>query len=240
MVSNTRLLASVLLQQETGIGIPTWLIVLIGLVLLGIIIWALARSARRPPETRTDMRTDTEMRTGTTTGEGARTYDASGSVPVTGTPSATAPPAVDEETGRTEDYSERGRVGVPSYQDPSPGTAPPPGEQVENVRPGDQDWVGGPSYQSTTPGTPTPSGVEDLTIIEGIGPRIAGILNESGVMTFSQLAEMTPGQLSRLLDEKDIRMAQTETWPEQARLAAIGDMDRLHELQSRLRGGRRM
>lgn len=238
MVSNTRLLASVLLQKEPGI--PVWLIVVIGLVLLGIIIWALSRAARRPTDTRTDMYNEAEMRGGPAADEGAQTYDTSGSIPVTsGTEAGTATPVVDEETGMTEDYSERGRIGVPSYQDPTPGTAPPPGQRVENVGPGDPDWVGAPSYQDTTPGMPPPSGVDDLTVIEGIGPRIAGILNQAGVMTFSQLAEMTPGQLTRLLDENDIRMAQTETWPEQARLAAMGEMDRLYELQARLRGGRR-
>ncbi|HZW04604.1 MAG TPA: DUF4332 domain-containing protein [Anaerolineaceae bacterium] len=232
MGSNTRLLAAVL--QQEGTGIPTWLIVLIGLVVLAIIIWAIARASRRPPETRTDMRTDTTM------GGGAETYDTPGSVPVTGSGASATAPMVDEQTGRTEDYSERGRVGVPSYQDPNPGTAPPPGERVENVHMTDENVVGVPSYQDTTPGTSTPAGVDDLTMIEGIGPRIAAILNEAGVMTFSQLAGMTPGQLNRMLDEHDLRMAQTETWPEQARLAAMGDMDRLHEMQERLRGGRRM
>ena len=79
---------------------------------------------------------------------------------------------------------------------------------------------------------------DDLEIIEGIGPKIASVLVEAGVTTFRQLAGMSREEISALLAGK-VRIAQTETWAEQAQLAADGKLDELKALQDQLNGGRR-
>ena len=80
----------------------------------------------------------------------------------------------------------------------------------------------------------------NLQKIEGIGPKIAGILNAHGIYTFADLAETTVEELQKCLDEAGprYRLASPETWPAQARLAADGKWQELDELQRKLKGGR--
>lgn len=81
---------------------------------------------------------------------------------------------------------------------------------------------------------------DDLKKIEGIGPKIAGLLNENGITTFQQLAVTPLERLDELLiGAKLRRIADPGTWPEQAQLAAAGDWDALRELQGTLKGGKR-
>ncbi|MCS6938413.1 MAG: DUF4332 domain-containing protein [Roseiflexaceae bacterium] len=79
---------------------------------------------------------------------------------------------------------------------------------------------------------------DDLERIEGIGPKIARALNAAGITTFAQLAALEPARISEILRESKIRLAFTETWPEQARLAAEGKWDELKALQAQLTAGR--
>lgn len=85
---------------------------------------------------------------------------------------------------------------------------------------------------------PTPEPPDDLKRIQGIGPKIASVLDENGISTFAALAAADPEQLQTVLDEADIRLAHPGTWPEQANLAAAGKWTELEELQSKLKGGR--
>ena len=81
---------------------------------------------------------------------------------------------------------------------------------------------------------------DDLKRIEGIGPKIAGILNENGITTFAQLADTDVSRLQQILEEAGLsRIAHPQTWPEQAQLAAAGDWEKLEHLQDSLKGGRR-
>ncbi len=80
--------------------------------------------------------------------------------------------------------------------------------------------------------------VDDLVIIEGIGPKIASVLNEAGVTSFAQLAAMDPAKISEILLAANLRLADPHSWPEQARRAANGDTAGLQALQDRLKGGR--
>lgn len=79
---------------------------------------------------------------------------------------------------------------------------------------------------------------DDLTIIEGIGPKINAILQAAGVNTFAQLAALEPPQIMAILTAGGIRLADATTWPEQAGMAARGEMERLHHYQETLKGGR--
>ena len=80
---------------------------------------------------------------------------------------------------------------------------------------------------------------DDLTAIEGIGPRVAALLNEHGIATFAQLAASGEVVLKQMLKEARLQMIDPATWPAQARLAAAGEWDALKALQSELKGGRR-
>ncbi len=80
---------------------------------------------------------------------------------------------------------------------------------------------------------------DDLTRVEGIGPKISALLQEAGILTFAQLSTANVDHLRQLLDKPRFRLADPETWPEQAKLAAAGDWDRLAALQNTFKGGRR-
>lgn len=81
---------------------------------------------------------------------------------------------------------------------------------------------------------------DDLKRIEGIGPRIAGILNAAGIMTFGELSMTTVERLREILTTAELRgsFGDPTTWPEQARLAAAGLWDELQAMQDSLKGGR--
>ncbi len=80
---------------------------------------------------------------------------------------------------------------------------------------------------------------DDLKKIEGIGPKISGLLIDKGIKTFAQLAEKDADEIQAILDEAKIRIANPATWAEQAKLAADGKWDSLEKLQDDLKGGRR-
>ena len=84
-------------------------------------------------------------------------------------------------------------------------------------------------------------GADDLEIIEGIGPKIAELFYQAGVKTFAQLAEMTPHEIQPMLDKAgpNFRMADPETWPERADLAARNRWKTLKSLQQILNAGSR-
>jgi len=41
---------------------------------------------------------------------------------------------------------------------------------------------------------------DDLTRIEGVGPKVQELLNQAGISTFAELAKRTPEQLTETLD----------------------------------------
>lgn len=81
---------------------------------------------------------------------------------------------------------------------------------------------------------------DDLKKIEGIGPKIAGLLADAGISTFRALAEADLSKLQEVLDAAGSRykMHDPSTWAQQARLAADGEWDELKELQDQLKGGK--
>ena len=85
---------------------------------------------------------------------------------------------------------------------------------------------------------PSAAPSDDLKKIEGIGPKISALLAAQGIVTFAQLAETSVERLQEILDQPNLRIADPTTWPEQARLAAMGDWQALERLQDQLKGGR--
>jgi predicted flap endonuclease-1-like 5' DNA nuclease len=84
-------------------------------------------------------------------------------------------------------------------------------------------------------------GDDDLEIVEGIGPKIAELFHASGVKTFAQLAAMTPAQIQPMLDAAgpNFRLANPETWPDQADLAVRNRWSALRAMQDGLIAGNR-
>lgn len=81
---------------------------------------------------------------------------------------------------------------------------------------------------------------DDLTIIEGIGPKVAKIFVEAGITSFATLAAKTKEELEAILDPNGpiyVAMDPT-TWPQQAQLLADGKMDEFKALTDELKGGR--
>ena len=80
---------------------------------------------------------------------------------------------------------------------------------------------------------------DDLTELEGIGPKVAKVLSEAGVTTFDALAHAKVADLQNVLNAAGMQMMNPEGWIDQAKLAAKGDVDALKKLQDELKGGRK-
>ncbi len=78
--------------------------------------------------------------------------------------------------------------------------------------------------------------VDDLRKIEGIGPKIASLLNNAGIVSFTDLGKAKQTVLKSVLAEagKRYQMHDPKTWPKQAKLAAKGNWDALNKLQEEL------
>ncbi len=78
--------------------------------------------------------------------------------------------------------------------------------------------------------------VDDLTQIEGIGPKFSRTLMAAEIKTFHQLARTTEFELRRTLREAGFKFAPgIDTWSQQAELAAREDWNRLREYQDILK-----
>ena len=79
----------------------------------------------------------------------------------------------------------------------------------------------------------------DLTVVEGIGPKINELFNNAGVKTFVQLAAATVPQMRKILDDggSRFRIANPSTWAQQAALAAENKWGELKTLQDKLSAG---
>lgn len=81
---------------------------------------------------------------------------------------------------------------------------------------------------------------DDLTKIEGIGPKVAEVLTEAGITTFAKLAESKAEDIKDILEKSggNFNAQDPTSWPEQSQLAADGKWDELKELQDKLNAGR--
>ena len=82
--------------------------------------------------------------------------------------------------------------------------------------------------------------LDDLTTVEGIGPKISELCSSIGVTTWRQLAATDVAELQSMLDAAGSRyqMHDPGSWPRQAGLLAAGSWDEFQELTDQLRGGR--
>jgi predicted flap endonuclease-1-like 5' DNA nuclease len=80
---------------------------------------------------------------------------------------------------------------------------------------------------------------DDLERIEGIGPKMAGALNQAGIRTYAQLADADESTLRAAIAAAGLSFAPSlTTWSRQARLLADGDGEGFADLVRRLVAGR--
>ncbi len=81
-----------------------------------------------------------------------------------------------------------------------------------------------------------PSHVDDLVVIEGIGPKIAELLRRHGIDSFDTLARTSVATLWSILDKGGPRfkLANPGTWPAQALYCVRGDWAGLKRYQDEL------
>jgi predicted flap endonuclease-1-like 5' DNA nuclease len=80
---------------------------------------------------------------------------------------------------------------------------------------------------------------QNLTRIEGIGPKTEAVLNDAGILNYAQLASAEVSQLAEILAAAGsrYRTMKPDTWPQQASLAAESKWDELKALKGRISGG---
>lgn len=81
---------------------------------------------------------------------------------------------------------------------------------------------------------------DDLTVVEGIGPKISELLKDAGIASWSALSATTVDKLRDLLKEAGSRFGvhKPDTWSRQAGMAARGEWKALKEWQDYLDGGK--
>lgn len=82
--------------------------------------------------------------------------------------------------------------------------------------------------------------MNDLKLVEGIGPKIEELFHNAGITTWEQLANTSVDKMKEILAEAGSRyqMHDPSTWAKQAELAAAGEWDALQQYQDELKGGR--
>lgn len=89
--------------------------------------------------------------------------------------------------------------------------------------------------------TKTPSSIsDDFTKIEGIGPKIAEVLNKKGLYTFADISSSKVNDLRDILAAEGLSQHDPSTWKKQATLAKNEKWDDLASLQEELKGGRKV
>lgn len=152
--------------------------------------------------------------------------------------------SIDESATRHADVHSQEHASEPAQEGP----IMPASESVESPQPFVAAIAPEPPGQviEAAPPMPEPANQEpnsshdNIEIIEGIGPKIAAILKEAGISTFSQLSTTSPARLLEILHASGLRVNDPTSWPDQARLAAAGDWEGLQKMQDSLKAGRRM
>ena len=103
------------------------------------------------------------------------------------------------------------------------------------------DFIGRPDEERQAEAKPEKMvEADDLTRIEGIGPKVSKTLTKAGISTFEALSSTPVEDIEKILRDAGLKMMDATTWPQQAKLAAQGDWEGLQKLQDNLSGGRKV
>ena len=82
--------------------------------------------------------------------------------------------------------------------------------------------------------------LNDLKIVEGIGPKLEELLKGAGIANLAVLAQTKAEDIQGIMDNEGgtYQLADPSTWPKQAQMAVDGKWDRLEEFQEFLKGGK--
>ncbi len=119
-------------------------------------------------------------------------------------------------------------MAVPPGNRPTP--APPVDAPVRAVPPATAPVRAAP---------PAATKPDDLTILEGVGPKIAAALVAAGIDTFAKLARTSETDLRAAMDKAELRFVPSlPTWAKQADLIAKGDVQGFEAYRNSLTAGR--
>lgn len=81
---------------------------------------------------------------------------------------------------------------------------------------------------------------EDLTVVEGIGPKINELLHDAGIRSYADLSGASITKLRNILEDAGsrYRVHDPSSWSKQAKLAAAGKFTELEALKDSLNKGR--
>ena len=137
-------------------------------------------------------------------------------------------PAIEETAAQTAEEA------TPVVEEPAPvvEAAAPPAAEEPAKKTSKSEKITLPSGKKIK--------LDDLKVVEGIGPKIEGLLNEASIHTWSDLATADLDKLQSILDEAGsrYRMHDPATWANQAKLADEAKWEELEEYQDRLKGGK--
>lgn len=163
-------------------------------------------------------------------------------------PPQPTPPTIVAETPETADTP------APEKTDLPPITVAEAPTQPSEEKPEEEPAVTPPAVETTThqppqsppqPDVPTAAAVsdakDDLTVVEGIGPKIQELLYQYGIRTYDQLADTDVARLKEILAAAGPQLAMHDpgTWPSQANLAANDQWEALKSIQGFLKGGKK-
>lgn len=144
------------------------------------------------------------------------------------------------ETSPMYPHIENSVLSLPSVEKPNKATKPTKESPPKAAKPTKE------SPQKATKESPAKAlkvadtKLDDLTKIEGIGPKIASLLKADGIETFEKLSKSSEKTLKGILEKAGSRfqMHNPSTWANQAKIASKGDWKALKKMQDELNGGK--
>lgn len=132
------------------------------------------------------------------------------------------------------------RTGSPNGRTNGPTDDPGPVAEPATAESAATDAEPGPDLEAAAAAIGSPIVADDLTVVEGIGPKIADLCHGIGIRTWADLAETEVSLLRTMLNDAGQRFKAHDpgTWPQQAALLARGAWDEFVTLTDRLDGGR--
>ena len=166
-------------------------------------------------------------------------------LPATSAEAALAPPAPEAEPAPAPEPEAAAEAEPAPTPEPEAAAEAEPAPAPEPEAAAEAEPAPAPEPEATAEAEPTPmpepeAAADDLTKIEGIGPKMQAALKAAGITTFARLAQASEDELRAAIEAAGMRFAPSaKTWAEQAAFAARGDWDGLAAFQASLTAGRK-